>query len=228
MRLHPITTTLFVGLVLLMAVLAARAVARAENGVRAAGVVALYLGVPAALALLGALHRYDPMPAPPLLLLLGLTITTVVLAFSGFGIRVGMSVGVGAMVGFQSFRIAVELILHRLAGQDVVPIQMTYSGRNFDIVSGITAAILGFWMARGGRPSRVVLLGWNLLGLALLINIVTVAVLSTPVSFRHFREGPPNLLPSEFPDIWLPSFLVQLALFGHLVMFRLLFRRDVR
>jgi hypothetical protein len=137
-------------------------------------------------------------------------------------------VGVAAMIGYQSFRIGVELLLHRLAVQDVVPVQMTYSGRNFDIVSGITAAMLGFWMSRGGRPSRVVLLAWNLLGLVLLINIVTVAVLSTPVSFRHFHEGPPNLVPSEFPEIWLPSFLVQVALFGHLVMFRLLFRRDIR
>ncbi len=61
---------------------------------------------------------------------------------------------------------------------------------------------------------------WNLLGLALLINIVTIAVLSTPVPFRRFLEDPPNRLPSLFPYVWLPTFLVQVALAGHVLVFR--------
>ena len=67
--------------------------------------------------------------------------------------------------------------------------------------------------------------GWNILGLALLANIVTVAVLSTPTPFRQFTGGPPNLLPSTFPFVWLPSFLVQVALGSHLLVFRQLRRR---
>jgi hypothetical protein len=54
----------------------------------------------------------------------------------------------------------------------------------------------------------------------LLVKIVAVAVLSTPVPFRHFLEGPPNLLPSTFPFVWLPAFLVQVALGSHLLVFR--------
>jgi hypothetical protein len=65
-----------------------------------------------------------------------------------------------------------------------------------------------------------VVLAWNVLGLALLANIVAVAALSTPVPFRRFLEGPPNLLPGTFPWIWLPSFLVQVALASHLLVFR--------
>jgi len=45
------------------------------------------------------------------------------------------------------------------------------------------------------------------------------------VPFRSFTSGPPNLLPSTFPFIWLPTFLVQAALFGHLVVFRALGKR---
>jgi len=33
-------------------------------------------------------------------------------------------------------------------------------------------------------------------------------------------DGPPNTLPSAFPFVWLPTFLVQLALAGHLILFR--------
>ena len=75
------------------------------------------------------------------------------------------------------------------------------------------------WLARGGR-SRGLVLAWNVLGFVLLANIVTIAVLSTPVPFRRFTEGPANLLPGLLPYVWLPSFLVQLALAGHLLVFR--------
>jgi hypothetical protein len=70
-------------------------------------------------------------------------------------------------------------------------------------------------------------LAWNILGLALLANIVTIAILSTPVPFRRFIDGPPNLLPSEVPYVWLPSFLVQLALAGHVLVFRRLWSERV-
>ena len=225
MSLHPISTALFVGLVLVMAFLTSRVVQQASGPLASAAILVVYLVVPGVLAWQRLLDRYDPMPAPPLLLLLLLTLTTTVLALSALGTRVAATIGIAGLVWFQSFRIAVELILHRLYEQDVVPVQMTFAGRNFDIVTGITALVLGFWMIRGGRPGRGLLLGWNGLGLVLLANIVTVALLSAPVAFRRFTEGPPNLLPSTFPDIWLPSFLVQLALFGHLVMFRALLRR---
>jgi hypothetical protein len=54
----------------------------------------------------------------------------------------------------------------------------------------------------------------------LLVNIIAIAVLSTPVPFRRFMDGPANLLPSTFPYVWLPSFLVQVALGSHLLVFR--------
>ena len=73
------------------------------------------------------------------------------------------------------------------------------------------------------RVPRAVVLGWNVLGLALLANIVVIAVLVTPALHR-FPEGPPNLLPSTFPWVWLPSFLVQVALGSHLLVFRRLRR----
>ena len=67
-----------------------------------------------------------------------------------------------------------------------------------------------------------------MLGFALLANIITIAVLSTPIPFRKFMEGPPNLLPSTFPFVWLPTFLVQAALFGHVLVFRALAMRRRR
>ena len=103
---------------------------------------------------------------------------------------------------------------------------MTYEGRNFDIVTGVTGLVLGLWLLRSKAVPRGLVLAWNVLGLVLLANIVIVAILSTPVSFRRFVESPPHTLPSTFPYIWLPSFLVQVALASHLLVFRALRRRS--
>jgi hypothetical protein len=225
---YSLTTSLFVALVLLMAILVAWALRRASvRGGRPRSALlaialflAVYLALPAALALAGALNRYDPLPAPALLVLLGLTVVTVGVALSPIGASLATSLPLAVLVGYQAFRIPVEWALHRWYEEGVVPIEMSYAGRNFDIVSGATAALLGAWLLRNPRAPRAVLLVWNLVGLGLLVNIVAVAVLATPTPFRQFTSGPPNLVPSTFPFVWLPSFLVQLALIGHLLVFR--------
>jgi hypothetical protein len=97
---------------------------------------------------------------------------------------------------------------------------MTYSGRNFDVATGISGLVLGLWLMNRKSVPRAVVLTWNLLGLALLANIVGVAVLSVPGPLRQFGDEPANRLPSTFPFVWLPSFLVQVALGSHLLVFR--------
>jgi hypothetical protein len=181
--------------------------------------------VPGALAGLGLLDRYDPMPAPGLLVVLGVTFCTIALALSRVGERLATGVPLAILVGYQLFRFPLELLLHRLYREGVIPVEMTYSGRNFDIVTGLTAAALAVLIARREAPKALVL-AWNCLGLALLVNIVTVAVLATPVAFQVFADGPPNRLPSLLPYVWLPTVLVQAALLGHLLVFRAL-RRGV-
>ena len=215
-----LATTVFLAIVLLVAVVLLRAGRKAGVGRPAlAGLLLVYLAIPAALSRAGVLDRYDPLPAPALLLLLGLTLLTAVTVFSPLGRRLA-SLPLAAIVAFQSFRVGVEWWLHRMHLEGLVPEQMTFSGRNFDIISGLTGLLLGGWMLSGKPAGRGLVLAWNVLGLALLANIVVVAALSTPVPFRRFLGGPPNLLPSEFPWIWLPSFLVQVAFGSHLLVFR--------
>lgn len=186
-------------------------------------VLAFWLAVPGVLAARGALDRYAPVPPPGFILFALLTLGTVMLAFSALGARMA-KLWLAGLVGFQFFRVPLELVLHRLYSEGVIPVQMTYSGRNFDIVSGALAAVLALWLWRG-RPPRWAVVAWNVLGLVLLANVVAVAILSTPVPFRVFMNAPANLLPSTFPYVWLPTFLVQAALFGHLLVVRRL-RRD--
>ena len=217
------TRVVFSLVVLVVAIALIAGLRRAGAGVRPVlAILFAYVAIPGHLARTGALSAWDAVPPPALLLLLGLTVLTALIVFSVVGARMADGIPLGAVVLLQSFRIPVEWVLHRLAVEGAVPAAMTWEGRNFDVVTGITALVLGLVLMRGARIPRAVVLGWNLLGLALLANIVVVAVRASP-AFRAF-PGPPNLLPSTFPWIWLPSFLVEVALGSHLLVFRQLRR----
>jgi hypothetical protein len=80
------------------------------------------------------------------------------------------------------------------------------------------------WLAAHNRLSTWSLLAWNLIGLGLLVNVVTIAMLSAPTPFRVFLTEPATTIVTYAPYVWLPAFIVQAALFGHLLVFRWLWR----
>ena len=192
-------------------------------------IASLWLNVSAFFASTGLLARWSAQPPPFLILVGATTVATTLLAFSPVGTRLASGVGFAGLIGFQAFRIPVELFLHRVYQEGIIPVQMTYSGRNFDIVSGVLGAVIGVWclMARPRKPPppRWALLGFNLVGIALLAHIVAIAIMSTPTAFRHFHNEPTNTFIARVPFVWLPAFLVQAAWFGHLLVFRKLARR---
>jgi hypothetical protein len=224
------SVALFLLLVLAVAILFVKAAARAtasadprRSRVGAAFAIALvflgWLVVPGLLAARGMLDRWSPMPAPPFVVIGLLTLATLALALSPFGARVAERFSLAALVGYQFFRVPLEWLLHRLAHEGLVPAKMTFAGSNWDIASGVLAVLVAMYWLGGGR-ARAVVAVWNVVGLLLLLNVVTLAVRLTPA----FGGEPANLLPALFPWVWLPTFLVQAALFGHVVVFRALAR----
>jgi hypothetical protein len=100
-----------------------------------------------------------------------------------------------------------------------MPVQMSYSGRNFDIVSGITALLLATWLSTGRKSPRLVF-AWNTLGVLLLANIVGVALLSAPTPLRVFMNEPANIWITRAPWIWLTAVMVFTAALGHVLVYR--------
>jgi hypothetical protein len=117
-------------------------------------------------------------------------------------------------------RIPVEMVLLGLFVHKAVPQLMTFEGRNFDIVSGLTAPVLFYFAFVKKNLGWKVLLFWNFLCLALLANIVITAVLSLPSPFQKLAFDQPNIAVLYFPFVWLPAFVVPLVLFSHLASIR--------
>jgi len=125
------------------------------------------------------------------------------------------------LVGFQSFRIVVELLLHSAVNEGVAHPTMTWSGTNMDIVPGVTALLLAPF---ADRLDRRVLQGWNLLMAGVLVVTVVTGVLAAPSPFRQIMGDPPNVFVAGFPYVWIPTVLVCSAWLGHIVLFRRLRR----
>lgn len=126
------------------------------------------------------------------------------------------------IIWLQSFRIPVEILLWMLFVDNLAPIQMTFEGRNLDILSGITAPLIAFLVFRK-KSSRPLVIAWNLACLGLLLNIVITAILSLPTPYRVFMNEPSNTIVAKFPIIWLPGLLVPLAYGLHFLSLRQLF-----
>jgi hypothetical protein len=126
------------------------------------------------------------------------------------------------IVLMQNFRVFVEVLLWLLFIVNMLPEQMTFEGRNFDILAGLTAPFVS-WMLYRNKISRTVVIIWNFVCLGLLLNIVTIAVLSTPSPWRVFFEEPSNTVVTLFPISFLPGFLVPLALTLHLFSLKQMF-----
>ena len=62
---------------------------------------------------------------------------------------------------------------------------------------------------------------WNVAGLLLVLNVVTIGVLSTP-RIQAFGPDQVNVFVTYVPFVWLPAVMVTAAISGHLVVFRAL------
>ena len=104
---------------------------------------------------------------------------------------------------------------------------MTFEGRNFDILSGISAPIIYYFAFAKGNTNKALLVTWNIACILLLVNIVAIAILSTPYPFQKFGFDQPNVAIFYLPYIWLPAVVVPIVLFAHVASLRQLLRPQI-
>jgi hypothetical protein len=123
-------------------------------------------------------------------------------------------------------RIPVELTLYWLCLGGLVPQVMTFTGRNYDILSGILALAVYFLGFTAGRANKWLLIAFNVVGPGLLANVVVIAILSLEGPMQRFGFDEPNRAVLYFPYVWLPTIIVPIVLFSHLAaLYKLLTNR---
>lgn len=157
--------------------------------------------------------RFLVLVLPPVFLIIGLFTTSK-------GRKYIDSLDAETLTILHTIRIPVEIVLFWLFNNKTVPELMTFEGRNFDILSGVTAPIIFYFGFIRKQLNRKIILVWNFICLGLLINIVVNAVLSAPFPFQKFAFDQPNIAVLYFPFNWLPSCVVPLVLFSHLATIR--------
>jgi len=123
------------------------------------------------------------------------------------------------ILGTQCFRIGVELFLHQLWIEGLVPRMMTFAGANIDIYIGLSAPVIA-WLSRRGPWGLRFASAWNILGLLALLNVVTRAILTAPGPLHLILSEVPDRMISTFPFLLIPGFFVPLAVVLHLLAIR--------
>lgn len=174
-------------------------------------------------AIIGALSYsgfYENTEAfPPRILTV--LLPTSLLVFYLFKVVDTGALNLGWLFSIHLVRVPVELILHELYLQGSIPEIMTYSGWNFDILSGLSAGII-LVLHHTNKLSKQMLKVWNWSTLLLLIIIVKMAILSSPSPVQCLAFDQPNAAILSFPFTWLPAIVVPIVLMSHLFIFRVI------
>ena len=180
----------------------------------------VWLGLQCLIALSGFYTKTDSFPprfvlatALALLFIIGLFVTAK-------GRRFVDSLSIKNLTILHTVRILVELVLYGLFLNKAIPEVMTFEGRNFDIIAGLTAPLVYYFGFIKPVLNRKIILFWNIICLGLLLNIVVIAILSAPFTFQKLGFDQPNIAILYFPFIWLPCCVVPIVFLAHLAAIR--------
>ena len=124
-----------------------------------------------------------------------------------------------------TIRIPVEIVLFLLVERQLLSTYISVHGTNFDVLSGLSAPIIALFAFRNGILSKPVLATWNVITLALLLNVVITAAFCIPSPIQQLAFDQPNLAVLYFPMNLLPTVVVPIVLFAHVIAFRQLSKR---
>jgi len=180
--------------------------------------IIVWLGAQAFLSLNHFYLESFTMPPRALLVLLPWVLVLAGVMFYCWRSAYFQNLSLERMTYLHAFRFPLELfVLSGLGAAAYIPNEMTYEGRNFDIVVGLSAPLIAYLYFSKKIISANALLIWNVVSLLFLLNVTTHAVLAMPYPYQIVALDQPNIGVFYFPFIWLPALLVPIAYFLHIV-----------
>lgn len=171
----------------------------------------------------GLLNDFSLPPRIPLLIVFPAILMILILTGRAGMQAVIQNTPVYLPVFLQSFRIIVELLIYGAFLEGIFPQRGTFEGLNFDILVGVSSIFIGLSALRGTISLKGIMI-WNILSLGILL--VTIYAFVSAYYFTDYVQtaGDGSKL-VEFPYLLLPSGLLPIAIFLHVVSIRqVLFR----
>ena len=219
-NLQALTVILFILTTLLLIILFYKASNKSKTGLL---IMLSWLLLQSIISVSGFYQKTSTIPPRIIFLILPPVLFIIILFATGRGRQFIDQLNPGMLTLLHIVRIPVELVLYGLFLEKQVPQLMTFTGGNYDIVSGLSAPFIyyfGFIKKSLGKWSLLI---WNIICLCLLFTIVFHAVISAPSPFQKLAFDQPNLAIQHFPYTLLPAFIVPLVLFSHLAGIRFLY-----
>src|SRR5437867_4252228 len=128
------------------------------------------------------------------------------------------------LVGLQLYRVLGGIFLvawaqGRLAGIFALPAGIG------DVMVGLLALPIAYYLAAGGRGGRGAAIAWNIFGIADLVDAVAIGTLSTPGPLQFIVPDAPTIGAGTYPLVMIPAFAVPSSIILHALSLRQLHRR---
>ena len=118
------------------------------------------------------------------------------------------------LIGFQVFRALGSVFLFQWAAGRLPGVFAIPAGVG-DVLVGLLALPVAFYLASGRPGGRAAAYAWNWLGILDLAVALTLGFLSSPTRFQLLALEAPNRLVGAYPLVMIPAFAVPLALILH-------------
>jgi hypothetical protein len=94
-----------------------------------------------------------------------------------------------------------------------------------DVIVGLLALPVAVWLASGARGGRTLAILWNILGIADLVNAISIGILTAPGPLQLMVPEAPNALIATYPTVMIPAIAVPSSILLHALSLRQLLRQ---
>lgn len=126
-----------------------------------------------------------------------------------------------------TLRLAIAFVLLWLHKSQLMPADLTFEGWNYDIIIGLTAPLVAHIGYTQKMLTRNIIIGWNVIGILFLLNIMMHAALSVPGPLHLINHDMPNVAILHFPYQLLPTLVVPILFYCHIVAIVRLLTKEV-
>lgn len=157
-------------------------------------------------------------PRVPLFIFIPLIAVTTIFYFRNRDDEVLHNIPRSYPIYYQTFRIIVETLLVYTFYAGILTQKATFEGLNFDVIMGITAPFVAYFIYKEPMTNRLFAKAWNILGIFMVLFVAFIVAASfyfpslwnseTPTSSTQFVE---------LPYLLVAGFLAPSAIFIHVV-----------